>query len=176
MSGEGEGKDRKSKSHDIHFSPTGGTKTVTDILCRAWEEEKQEIDLSVFQGDYTRYVFEERSDICVVGKFRLSWEVPRRPWMRLRQMKGGGAQAVPVAVYGNREYDDTLLELEEALTDAGFHCTAAAAAVAEHSVMRQFGAGRPDEKDRAELGEVSKRIKEKLERHNRGEKVKGTGE
>ena len=39
---------------------------VTDILCRAWEEEKQEIDLSVFQGDYTRYVF-YKEDICVVG-------------------------------------------------------------------------------------------------------------
>lgn len=162
------------KLYDIYFSPTGGTKTVTDILCRAWEEEKQEIDLSVFQGDYTRYVF-DKEDICVVGVPSFGGRVPKAALDAVRQMKGGGAQAVPVAVYGNREYDDTLLELEEALTDAGFHCTAAAAAVAEHSVMRQFGAGRPDEKDRAELGEFSKRIKEKLERHNRGEKVKVPG-
>lgn len=78
---------------------------VTDILCRAWEEEKQEIDLSVFQGDYTRYVF-DKEDICVVGVPSFGGRVPKAALDAVRQMKGGGAQAVPVAVYGNREYDD----------------------------------------------------------------------
>ena len=56
-----------------------------------------------------------------------------------------------VAVYGNRAFDDTLLELEDALTQAGFRVVAGVAAVAEHSILRQFGAGRPDAADQAQL-------------------------
>ena len=44
------------KIYNIYFSPTGGTKKVTDMLGSAWREEKQEIDLSVFGKDYTGYV------------------------------------------------------------------------------------------------------------------------
>ena len=53
-------------------------------------------------------------------------------------MSGNGAKAILTAVYGNRAYEDTLLELKDLLTAAGFFCAAAVAAVAEHSIMRQF--------------------------------------
>ena len=53
-------------------------------------------------------------------------------------------------VYGNRAYDDTLLELKTRLKRAGFRCAAAVAAVAEHSIMCQFATGRPDPGDLAE--------------------------
>ena len=71
---------------------------VTDILCRAWEEEKQEIDLSVFQGDYTRYVF-DKEDICVVGVPSFGGRVPKAALDAVRQMKGGGAQADKAQIF-----------------------------------------------------------------------------
>ncbi len=162
------------KIYNIYFSPTGGTKKVTDILCSVWEEEKQEIDLAVFGADYKRYTF-EKEDICIVGVPSYGGRVPKAALDALGQMNGRGARAVLAAVYGNRAYDDTLLELREALTGAGFHCTAAIAAVAEHSVMRQFGAGRPDEADRAELQGFAGSIKEKLEKQDREGEVKVPG-
>ena len=162
------------KIYNIYFSPTGGTKKVADMLGSAWREEKQEIDLSVFGKDYTGYVF-EKEDICIVGVPSFGGRVPEAALNALGQMKGCGAQAVLAAVYGNRDFDDTLLELKEALTDAGFRCAAASAAVAEHSVMRQFGAGRPDEKDRAELQAFTKKIKEKLDGQAEGKSVRVPG-
>ena len=84
-------------------------------------------------------------------------------------MAGNGARAVLVAVYGNREFEDTLMELKDALSEAGFRCSAAAAAVAEHSIIRKFGAGRPDEEDCRELKEFSERIKRHLEENGDGE-------
>lgn len=162
------------KIYKIYFSPTGGTKKVIDILSSVWEEEKQEIDLSLYGADYTGYVF-EKEDICIVGVPSFGGRVPKAALDTLKQMKGRGAQTVLGAVYGNRDYDDTLLELKETLTGAGFHCAAAVAAVAEHSVMRQFGAGRPDEKDSTELLGFAERIKEKLERKDRGETVSVPG-
>ena len=60
-----------------------------------------------------------------------------------------------MAVYGNRHIDDTLIELYDSLNNRGFFCLAAIEAVAEHSLMHQFAAGRPDTKDKNELINVS---------------------
>lgn len=74
-------------------------------------------------------------------------------------MKGNRARVISVAVYGNRAYDDTLLELQDVLSEAGFCPVAAIAAVAEHSIMHQFAAGRPDAEDRKELTGFADRIR-----------------
>lgn len=50
--------------------------------------------------------------------------------IRLARMKGNGARAVLVVVYGNRAYDYTFTELQDTLESAGFLCVAAVAAVA----------------------------------------------
>ena len=47
--------------------------------------------------------------------------------------------------------DDTLLEMQQALEANDFRVRAAVAAVAGHSIMRQFAAGRPDTEDTVEL-------------------------
>lgn len=56
-----------------------------------------------------------------------------------------------VAVYGNRAYEDALVEMQDVATEMGFQVIAAVAAIAEHSVCRVYGTGRPDEKDAKEL-------------------------
>ena len=63
-----------------------------------------------------------------------------------------------ITVYGNRDYDDTFAELQDVLEEAGFVCAAGVAAIAEHSIMRQFAAGRPNEQDEKELAEFARRI------------------
>lgn len=64
--------------------------------------------------------------------------------------------AVLVVVFGNRAYDDTLLELKNEASAV----SAAIAAVAEHSIMRKYGKGRPDSQDEMELRQFSKKITE----------------
>ena len=66
---------------------------------------------------------------------------------RLKALNGQGARAVLACVYGNRAYEDTLVEREDAARETGFRVIAAMAAVAEHSIARQFASGRPDEQD-----------------------------
>ena len=63
-----------------------------------------------------------------------------------------------LCVYGNRAYEDTLAEMEDAANAAGFQVIAAVAAVAEHSIIRKFAAGRPDEKDAGQLKDFGVRI------------------
>ena len=59
-------------------------------------------------------------------------------YRKISFLKGNGARAVLLVVYGNREYEDTLLELSDVMEAAGFSPVAAVAAVAEHSIMHQF--------------------------------------
>jgi ferredoxin len=70
---------------------------------------------------------------------------------------------VIVAVYGNRAYDDALLEMQDVATEMGFRVVAAVSAVAEHSIARVYATGRPDAEDRKELAAFGEAIIDKVE-------------
>ena len=70
---------------------------------------------------------------------------------RLEQIKGNGAKCTLVCVYGNRAYEDTLVEMEDAAKKCGFQVIAAIAAVAEHSIISQYASDRPDSSDERQL-------------------------
>ncbi|MEY8338333.1 4Fe-4S binding protein [Lachnospiraceae bacterium 62-35] len=149
------------KLYEIIFSPTGGTKRAADFLAAAWECEKEEIDLLSPKEDGSGYSF-TCEDICIFAVPAFGGRVPGPVMEKLKKMKGNNACAVLMAVYGNREFEDTLLELKDGAEAAGFSVFAAAAAVAEHSIVRKFAAGRPDEKDREELKEFGRQIQAAL--------------
>ncbi|MGN0332721.1 MAG: EFR1 family ferrodoxin [Lachnospiraceae bacterium] len=149
--------------YSIYFSPTGGTKKVMDILSDEWKENElvEEIDLSNADCDFSEYTM-TKEDVCLFGVPSFGGRVPEVILNRIAQMKNEGAMAIPVIVYGNRAYDDTMFELKEGLESNSFHVKAAIAAVAEHSIMHQFAKGRPDKKDETELREFVRKIKETL--------------
>lgn len=145
--------------YEIIFSPTGGTKKVAGLLADALEADAHTIDLLDRQTDYGAYVFSP-ADLCVIAVPSFGGRVPEPAAQRLAAMDGGGARCVLVAVYGNRAFEDTLIELEDIAFAAGFQCIGAVAAVAEHSILRQFAAGRPDAADEAELLEYAEKIRQ----------------
>ncbi len=55
--------------------------------------------------------------------------------------------AIAVVVYGNRNYDDALIELKDILESDGFKVVAGAAFIGEHSFSKTLAKNRPDEKD-----------------------------
>lgn len=71
---------------------------------------------------------------------------------------GGGAMAAGVTVFGNRSEGDSLRELQQRLTEAGFSVIAAAALVAQHAFAPKLGAGRPSAADLAAAAEFGRRI------------------
>lgn len=76
----------------------------------------------------------------------------------MASLKGNGALAVLLVVYGNRAFDDTLIEMKDLAQKAGFHCVAAVAAIAEHSIAHCYATGRPDASDAKELEDFGKII------------------
>lgn len=143
--------------YKVFFSPTGGTKKVADCLCRGFDGDIKEVDLSLRELGEVNMTAD---DTAVVAVPSFSGRVPAFAVEALKKINSNGASAVSVVVYGNRDYDDTLIELQDVLLDLGFKCKAAVAAVAEHSIMHCYGTGRPDASDIAELEEFSAKIKD----------------
>ncbi len=144
--------------YNIYFSPTGGTKKVADILVSNLGGEVCEVDICC---DIKKMTL-QADDICLVSVPSFAGRVPQVAVERIKKIFGNGAKAILNCVYGNREWDDTLTELQDVLEACGFVCVAAVAAVAEHSIFRQFAAGRPDKEDTQELAEFARKIVAKL--------------
>lgn len=147
--------------YEIVFSPTGGTMKTADMVAQTLADAVTLVDLSDSKKDF-RSVALNRNDVAVIAVPSYGGRVPTTAVARLAKLRGNGARAVVMAVYGNRAYEDTLLELQNTAAEAGFTVIAAIAAVAEHSIAHQFATGRPDAQDQQQLETFAQSIKEKL--------------
>lgn len=149
------------KLYEICFSPTGGTQKAADLLAKELAEEIRSVDLTDSRTDFSGISL-QKEDTAVIAVPSYGGRVPEPAVHRLSSIKGNGARAVLVCVYGNRAYEDTLAELQDAAVQAGFSVISAVAAVAEHSIVRQVAAGRPDAQDQAQLHTFAEKIRTKL--------------
>ena len=149
------------KIHEIYFSPTGGTKKVADILTSAICHDCQQTDLTLPEWNGSDTAFAP-DDCAIIAVPSFGGRVPTLAAQRIASLNGADSRAVVVCVYGNRAYEDTLVELQDLATGAGFKVIAAVAAIAEHSIAHVYATGRPDEQDIEELTDMAQVIKEKL--------------
>lgn len=149
--------------YSIYYSPTGGCKAVSDTIASALDERFVRIDL--MNKNMPHHTF-SKSDLCVIAVPSFSGRIPPHAKEKLRLLKSDGAFAVLVAVFGNRAVDDALAELDDVAVSIGFSPVACIEGVAEHSLVRTFGAGRPNEKDRSQLKDFAKQILKKLGRND----------
>lgn len=148
------------KTYNIIFSPTGGTAKVASALMANWPEGET-VDLSDAAASFARPLEEDALALVSIPSF--GGLAPQLALDRLTRIQANGAKCALVAVYGNRAYEDTLIQMVDVAQQAGFQVIAAVSAVAEHSIVRAYAAGRPDGKDRSELGEFGARILQKAE-------------
>ena len=142
-----------------HFSPTGGTKKVADAIAAGFRAPVVEMDLT--RADFPVTLGEKDALMAVLPVY--AGRVPQTALERLPAVKAAGQKAVAVVVYGNREYDDALLETRDALEAKGFQVIAAAAFIAEHSIVRTVAAGRPDAEDEALCRQFAANVTAKME-------------
>ena len=133
----------------VYFSPSGTTKKIADKICEGFDGEKEYHDILAHR-------IEKKLNITEDGLLILAMPVfgGRIPEYCLSSVK---------AVYGNREYEDALIEMDDLLNDAGFAVIGAAAFIAQHSVFNHVAAGRPDEEDMKHIEEFAHRCGDKLE-------------
>lgn len=145
----------------IVFSPTGGTAQVADIITNEWKMPVNKIDLTDAKTDYSALDL-KKEDIVVIAVPSYGGRVPALATQRISKIHGNQSQCIIICVYGNRAYEDTLIELKNVAEQSEFRVIAAIAAIAEHSIMHQYASGRPDSKDKNELQSFARKIIEKI--------------
>lgn len=156
------------KTYKIVFSPTGGTLKVADVFATAIGSDIIQVDLTNPKTNFSAFSICS-DDVCIIAVPSYGGRVPAVAISRLKQLRGGQARAILISVYGNRAYEDTLLELRDTLLAMDFRCVAGVAAIAEHSIMHNFAAARPDETDLEELKSFASTIVGKLQSNDDAE-------
>lgn len=149
----------------VYWSATGTTKkTVLKIAAKVAELlniEKEEYDFTLPNKRETVPKFTE-TDLVVFGVPTYAGRVPNLLLKYITQMKGDNTLAIPIVLFGNRAFDNSLIELRDILHKNGFIPFAAAAFVGEHSFSETLGAGRPNSDDLLEAATFAEKATEKI--------------
>lgn len=147
----------------IYFSPAHSTREVVKAVAKG--VSSQVIHHDITQGIKNPIEFEE-GDVVVVGVPSYSGRVPVLATKTLETLSVKGIPTILVCVYGNREYDDTLLELQNICESCGFKVISAGAFIARHSIFPEIAKGRPDTSDLQQAEEFGRKSLEYIEHPN----------
>lgn len=147
----------------IYFSPTGTTQKVLESIAKGINIDNVEhINLTLPEGA-DRNVSFSSDDLVLIGAPVYSGRLPVEAIRRFKQLRASKAVAVPIVVYGNREFEDSLLELKNLAVELGFYPVAGGAFIAEHSFATKdlpIANGRPDSLDVQKAMEFGARVQE----------------
>lgn len=144
----------------VHFSATGTTKKIVEHLSQEFAAEKNDYDL--FQKTLEHDVHLPNTSLLIVGMPVYAGRIPAHCASSLAHLKGQNTPAIVVVAYGNRDYDDALLELKNSLENTGFVVIGAAAFIAQHSIFPLVAANRPDSADLACIADFGRLCAQKL--------------
>ena len=136
----------------MYFSATDTTKKVVSAIGKKLSQNIDK-EISINNIDFTlpkareKIVSFTNEDILIIGVPVYAGRVPNVLLKYLNTITGNGALAVPVIVYGNRNYDDALIELKDILELNGFKVIGGGAFIGEHSFSKTLAKNRPDEED-----------------------------
>jgi NAD-dependent dihydropyrimidine dehydrogenase PreA subunit len=130
----------------LYFSATGCTIKIIKEISKGIGNTIKEYDITLPHNRQSCLSF-KNNDLVIVGVPVYAGRVPSFLIDYLSKIKGNNTCAVSVVVYGNRDYDDALLELKNTLEERGFVVIAAGAFIGEHSKTRKVATGRPDSED-----------------------------
>jgi ferredoxin len=131
----------------VFFSPTGTTKKIIQNIAQGIGHSEMElVDITTPNGR-KRVLQTSENELLIVGIPVYMGRVPELLVEWLNAIKANKTPAVCVVVYGNRVYDDSLLELKSILAERGCLPIACAAYIAEHSFSSSeipIAVARPD--------------------------------
>jgi ferredoxin len=136
----------------VAFGLEAGIDLNHDLTCRAARKEVERSGLSF-----------DSNDIVVLCAPVYAGRLPSCFSCLFSSIHANGARAVLSVTYGNRAYDDALIELEDLCCGAGFVPLCAGAFVGMHSYDRRIGADRPDAKDLDAMHALGRIALEKIE-------------
>ncbi len=135
-----------SKVNLIYFSATGTTQIIVSTISKALDRfPQQQYNLNTLQVDSDISISSDELAIFAVPVY--SGRVPEIAKQYILKFKGNHTSAILIGVYGNRAFEDALVELQDITQANGFITISAAAFIAQHSIFPQVASGRPNKQD-----------------------------
>lgn len=158
---------RISRIRALYFSATGTTEKVVHTLAKQLSEA---LKAAVTYFNFTPISARDQiqvfsaDELAIIGLPVYAGRVPNvlLPYLT-QKLSASRTPTIPVVLYGNRNYDDALMELKQLLTDRGFLPFAAATMVGEHAFSTVLAANRPDASDLEKLAAFARSIAEQLQ-------------
>ena len=149
----------------ITFSPTGTTRRIADEIALGFQgEDVEHLDLTL-PAAASASAPTASTDLAIIGAPVYGGRLPIEAARRFKAIDGEGTHAVLLVVYGNRAFEDALLELRDLAVSAGFKPIAAAAFIGEHSfssIYTPIAPNRPDTDDLAQAFQFGAEVRRKM--------------
>jgi ferredoxin len=132
------------------FSPTGTTKSIVQAIARGMNHGTAELVDVTKPNSRKQHLQTSGNEILVVAVPVYIGRVPALLSEWLNAIKADKTPIVCVVVYGNRDYEDALLELKDFMIKSGGIPVACAAFIGEHSFSSSdmpIAVSRPDATD-----------------------------
>ncbi len=150
----------------IYFSPTQTTRKIVEGIAQGIQVARVErVDLTPPATRMRKPKEMRRDELAIIGSPVYTGRLPTDAIHRLQRLRGNNTPVVIVVVYGNRAYEDALLELRDVVLRAGFKPVAAGAFIGEHSLSNNatpIAPGRPDAENLRRTKEFGNIIHQKM--------------
>jgi flavodoxin len=146
----------------IYFSPTGNVRKTLTKIAAGIGYPTREYDLTPFEARWKKYTF-SAEDLVLVGMPVYGGRIPGNAIEFFRGIEARNTPAVFIISYGNRDYEDALLELKNSCEAKGFVGIAAATFIGEHSFLETIASGRPDLEDQQTQIQFGRQIRTKID-------------
>lgn len=144
---------RVNKATAVYFSPTGNSKKTAIAMAEAIGREAEEIDVTVKPLDAEFTV----DDFVVFAAPVYAGRIPNVARERLERFKGNDTPCILIATYGNREFDDALLEMADMFKEQGFVIKGAAGLIGRHT-YGEIQVDRPNNDDIEQCRQFAKKV------------------
>ena len=134
----------------LYFSPTATTRTILEEIAKGIGKDISAVIDITRPEIRTRKAPGFADGLVLIGAPVYGGRLPKDAAKYFKTIRASGSPAVIVVVYGNREFEDALLELKDIVVDDGFFPLAAGAFIGEHSFANNeflIARNRPDEND-----------------------------
>jgi len=142
------------KANLVYFSPALSTRKIVRMIGRETGLAIKEYDIT--HGITVPLIF-GTDELVIFAVPVYAGRVPALAARAFQDIKGENTPSVITCIYGNREYEDALLELRDICEAHGFRPFAGGAFIARHSIFPNVGNMRPDEEDKVKIKEFAKK-------------------
>lgn len=148
-----------AKATILYFTGRGTTKQYAEVFAQSlpYENNLQEI-----RHDNSLALDLGEQDLLVLAGPVYAGFMSPFIWKQLENVTGHNTPTVLIAVYGARDYDNALLEMDHALAEKGFTTVGGAAVVARHSIAPTIAENRPSKNDLSEIEQFAQTIADRL--------------